>query len=257
MPSTLSHPAAILPLAGGPLVPSALAVGTMAPDVPYFLGLSGLRGVTHEPLGVVTVDLGLGLAVSAAFHLVWKRPLLALAPDPVARRLAPDPVARRLAPVAGPLPRRALPWVPVSLLAGIVTHVLWDAFTHRRHSFAGALPWLVTVSFGGLAVLAWWLWRWFRATPPAGPVPDGLSGRAALAMLGLLAGGGLAGAALGAFLQPTNAGDPRTLHTTVAGAVVGAVSGPLVALTLYALLYSALARRVTSGRRGSGRASGP
>ena len=37
MPFTLAHPAAILPITRGRLIPSALVMGSMAPDVPYYV----------------------------------------------------------------------------------------------------------------------------------------------------------------------------------------------------------------------------
>ncbi|MEI5672079.1 MULTISPECIES: DUF4184 family protein [unclassified Nocardioides] len=37
MPFTLVHPAAVLPLVRTPLVPSALVLGSVAPDLPYFV----------------------------------------------------------------------------------------------------------------------------------------------------------------------------------------------------------------------------
>lgn len=41
MPFTLSHPAAVIPLSRVKwLVPSAVLMGSMAPDFPYFLALS-------------------------------------------------------------------------------------------------------------------------------------------------------------------------------------------------------------------------
>jgi len=42
MPFTLAHPAAVLPLFRGPLVPAALVVGAVAPDLPYFLRATGV-----------------------------------------------------------------------------------------------------------------------------------------------------------------------------------------------------------------------
>src|SRR5215207_10039344 len=43
MPFTPSHMAAALPFVRTPLIPSAIAIGTMAPDVPYFVPLGVAR----------------------------------------------------------------------------------------------------------------------------------------------------------------------------------------------------------------------
>ncbi|QFG21147.1 DUF4184 family protein [Actinomadura sp. WMMB 499] len=170
MPFTLSHTAAVLPLARGPLVPSALVIGSMAPDIPYFFFAMELRSTTHRAHGVVTVDVLIGLAAFAVWHLLWKRPLAALAPARVRRRLPLD------APVRWG-------WAVPSVAIGAATHVLWDAFTHLNWSFAGELPWL-TESLGGVAVYVWlqyisgvaglaivllWLTRWLRKAHAPAP----------------------------------------------------------------------------------------
>ncbi len=130
MPFTLSHAAAVLPLRRSPLVLAALVAGAMAPDVPYFVRATGVAvsaGSWFEPLangttshgwpGALTVSVPLGLALYGAF-LVARRPLGALGPDgrPPAR-----PVRSA---AAGAL------LVVVSVAVGVLTHVVWDAFTH-------------------------------------------------------------------------------------------------------------------------------
>ncbi len=145
MPFTLSHIAAVLPLRSRFLMPSALVVGSTVPDVPLFVPLSD-RPTTHSPLGLVTWDLALGLAVLAVFHLVLKRPLVALCPGALRDRL--DPVA------GGLTWKKGLPAAVPSLLLGAVTHLAWDAFTHLTGPGIKAFPELTTV-VGGLAVYRW------------------------------------------------------------------------------------------------------
>jgi hypothetical protein len=115
-----------------------------------------------------------GLLVYAAFHLLFKQPMLALAP----RRLA-----GRLAVWTEPsLPGVPWLWVVLSLLTGIATHLAWDALTH-----AGGVPLLEMRVFGnvrlhqvlqhastllGSAFLGWWLWRRLQATQPASSVAE-------------------------------------------------------------------------------------
>jgi hypothetical protein len=246
VPFTLSHPAAVIPFCRGRLVPSALVIGSMAPDAPYFLGMADLRGATHEPLGLVTVDLALGLLLFIGFHGLWKHSLLALAPLWAYERLRRPAEAFRLGMVT---------WVPVSILVGAATHLLWDGFTHLHHSFAGRLPWLVTVSWGGLelfrwlqyvsgvggaVVIVWWTVRWFRTAgeePAAGPVTwrtafeRGAWSGTAMVRLAMLGAATAAGGVLGAILLINHEG-PRTLHVTLANAVEGAIAGMAVVLTV-------------------------
>ncbi|KAB2346813.1 DUF4184 family protein [Actinomadura rudentiformis] len=253
MPFTMSHAAAVIPLARGPLVPSALVVGSMVPDVPYFLGMGALRGATHVPLGLVTIDLGLGLIIFAAFQLIWKRPLLALTPGWAHVRLAVPAAAFR---------RSMIKWVPFSLVLGAATHLFWDAFTHKHHSFAGELPWLISTSWGGLtlnrwlqyasgvlgaAVVVWWLVRWVRTAPVTADAPERLPGRVAWTVVGALViatcGGGLLGAVT-LINQPDVA---RTFHMTLVSGVEGAIAGLGVALTLYGLAWTVVTRRRRGG----------
>jgi hypothetical protein len=253
VPFTLSHPAAVIPLARGRLVPSALVAGSMAPDVPYFLSMGELRGATHEPLGIVTIDLALGAGLLVAFHLLWKWPLVALAPAWARRRLA--------GPARG-LRRSMIPWVPLSLLVGTVTHVFWDAFTHRYHSFAGFMPWLVTTSFAGLetyrwlqylsgvlgaAIVVWWSWRWLRRAPALPGEPEGPSGRNLVVLWACLIGCALTGGLIGAITLINQPDLPRTLHMTLASGVVGTICGAVLALSVYGVVLRLMRNRRKAG----------
>jgi hypothetical protein len=188
MPFTLAHPAAALPLAR-PLgrfgVPSALVIGSLAPDAGYFLPLPVPRGGTHGLPSLVLFCLPVGLAAYLAYHAVLKHPLAALAPRSVQARLAP------VLGAPGALP--AAPWsgVLLSLLAGAATHLAWDSFTHFGTPLVDAAPLLRARLFSvlghpvflvkllqhlstalGLALLAHWTRRWLRAAPrPAQPAP--------------------------------------------------------------------------------------
>lgn len=123
MPFTVSHVAAILPLRRKELPFAALAAGSMAPDLPYFVPvLSDLvsRGMsTHSAAGVVTVDLGMGIVTWA----VWR----ALAP--ALHDLAPRVVRTRWQPWTRPTARAHQVMLAVAL--GAATHVGWDEFTHE------------------------------------------------------------------------------------------------------------------------------
>lgn len=173
MPFTLSHAAAVLPLFRGPLVPTALVAGAVAPDVPYFLRATGLpvqAGAWYEPLlngttshgwpGLAQVAVPVGLALYAAARLA-RRPLGALAPD-------------GRPPVAAPVGPATLAAVLVSVVLGVLTHVVWDSFTHgdgwavqrleplQQHAIAGQ-TWARVLqhlsSVVGLLALAVWSWR--------------------------------------------------------------------------------------------------
>ncbi len=190
MPFTLSHPAAILPLIRHPFVVPALIAGSMAPDVPVFARIQATEAVWWEPLfnqththsaaGAVGVDLGYALGLMG-LYLLLRRPVLALVPPLAARagiREAGEPRPHGRGP-AGAL-RLAL-WTGLSALIGIVTHIVWDSFTHYQMFFHKNVAFMSTEVIGGLDVLrllqhlstvaglliigVWLLRRW-RATPP-------------------------------------------------------------------------------------------
>jgi hypothetical protein len=182
VPFTLSHPAAVIPLARRPLVASALIIGAMAPDLPYYLPLPVAPDTTHSWAGVVGVDIVLTLALLAVFQLMLAEPMLALLPASWRSRLVDPAAGFRLGTPAD------VAWLVLSAGLGAATHVGWDAFTHVDGQAVEVLPVLREVVFGllpvyrslqyastivGAAVLVWWLRRWYRRTPPA-PVPDRL-----------------------------------------------------------------------------------
>jgi hypothetical protein len=266
MPFTGSHPAAVLPLMRWGLVPSALVIGSMSPDLPYYLPLPAgpeatLSRLTHTAGGVFGLDLAIG-ALALVVWLVLVAPLaIAAAPLAVRSRLpAGLPVPWRRY-VTGP--RTALMLV-LSLWIGAATHVLWDEFTHIDRWGYRNVAWLAAPHgplegyrwaqygsglLGGL-LIADAIGRWWRRTAPAGspaavPSERGLSRRAATlvwAAIGLAAGvGAVAGGASGLL---GNEGLRRALFRT---ATWGGGGGMLTALVL-SLLLLALPRPPQTGQ---------
>jgi membrane-bound metal-dependent hydrolase YbcI (DUF457 family) len=190
MPFTPSHAVVALPFLRTPLVPAAIAVGAMSPDLPLFLrGMPLHYGMTHS-----LVWLPLTIAVALVLLLVWRGLL-----RPATRELAPVTLARRLPAewdagagsalretfARGGTPSR-VSWrgaaiLLVSLALGIVTHILWDLFTHEGRWGVQVLP-LLDQPWGpltgykwlqhgstvvGLAILAVWAALWLRRREPA------------------------------------------------------------------------------------------
>jgi len=169
MPFTASHAAIVLPFLRTPLLPAALVVGSMAPDLPYFVPFDTHRELTHTLLGVVTIDLGIGLFVLALWWSLLRAPVLDLAPTWLSERMP------RRTPRTNKVAFAAL--VVASLVIGSVTHLVWDSFTHPGE-VVDALPlldtqfgplvahkWLQhTSSLVGLAALAIWTTLWVRRT---------------------------------------------------------------------------------------------
>lgn len=186
MPFTPSHVAAVLPFAKTPLLPAGLVIGSMAPDLFFYVPLPIGRNFTHSWLGVVTVDLVFSIALFLLWQLVFRRPVVDFAPLGARRRIA-------AMPWSGMRPRgmswlRLIALLVVSVLLGTVTHVVWDWFTHPDW-VVYQLPWLQQQwgpkpvyewgqyfsSLFGAVVLVIWTIRWWGRTSPADAAPTRIS----------------------------------------------------------------------------------
>lgn len=144
MPMTLAHPAVVLPLrrAGFPL--SALAIGSMTPDLPVFVQDWGFYHFTHGLIGIVTFDLAVALATLLVWDRIVRDALVDLSPDAVRLRL---PARRRLS-------WRAWALAAPAAVLGSLSHVVWDAFTHPGRWGQHHVTWLAE-EHGPLLGLQW------------------------------------------------------------------------------------------------------
>ena len=194
MPFTPAHAVVALPFVRTPLLPAAIAVGAMAPDLPLFVRGGPLSyQTTHTNVAVST-------AVAAVLLACWYVLL-----RPAVRELSPTWLARRLpgewdatgaavwrsirAPHRG---ARTAVWgaplvrvvtIVVSLVLGVLSHIVWDAFTHEGRWGTGLVPALAEpwgplpgikwLQYGssliGLGILAVCAIVWLRGRP-AGPL---------------------------------------------------------------------------------------
>jgi Domain of unknown function (DUF4184) len=189
VPFTLAHGAAALPFQRCRLVPSALLVGTFAPDFEYFIRLSPDDRFGHTLVGSLILTLPLALLVLWLFHAYVRTPLTRLMPDPVQRRLTTEDESFHF----GGASRIAL--IIASILLGIATHLVWDSFTHSgtwlyyhwpllseqfRLPVVGLVPFYKLFQHAstmiGIGALSIWLALWYRATQPSGrPIHNPLS----------------------------------------------------------------------------------
>jgi hypothetical protein len=127
MPWTFAHPAAILPLrrfCPAVLDFSALVIGSMVPDLGYYVFHSRLAHSAHTFVGSVLVCLPIGLVLWATFHLM-RKPFCFVLPQPHRCALA------AFATTPSSWHPRALISAGVSVLLGTWTHIVWDSFTHN------------------------------------------------------------------------------------------------------------------------------
>ena len=205
MPWTFAHPAAVLPLRrlGALRLPLVgLVVGSIAPDLGYYVGRFDMGTFAHSGLGILLFCIPVSVALSL---LVIRWRLALTAPLPTRHRNAIDRLATPdTASLAG------IASLVAATFVGALTHVLWDSFTHATGEAVrsiSVLRALIGVYGGrnlyvynvlqhastalGLLVLVIGYWRWLRrsdAVPrDAGPV-RGLSLVAALALAAVLLG---------------------------------------------------------------------
>lgn len=230
MPFTLAHPAAVLPFRNKAhhLPMATLVAGSMAPDFEYLARLRPFGTLLHSPLGAIF------LSVPLAILMGWYAEK-AFLPD-LRKRL-------HLSPQIGS---------PFNLMAavlaagvGVLTHLLWDSFTHPGGVMVKSLGFLSAQVVAGIPVFKLLqhgstVVGFSALAAILGPRAFSLDRAGRNALLSLLFAGGLVGLASGA----TNAIRATSLHGALGYFAVGFLIGILVvALTLPIL--SACRRQAT------------
>lgn len=139
MPFTISHAAVVLPfsrlLARWRLL-SAVVIGAMVPDFGLFFPWRIHRFETHSALALLTFCLPVGMTTYWVFQFLVKTPLL---------EVLPEGAYARWRPFSSPGNFQSIrQWVLAAcgILAGAVTHLVWDAFTHENARGIRMIPWL-------------------------------------------------------------------------------------------------------------------
>jgi membrane-bound metal-dependent hydrolase YbcI (DUF457 family) len=140
VPFTVSHAAAVLPLhrLSNKLPLTALMVGSMAPDFGYFFSHEASRQLTHSLAGLFIFALPMGLFVWLFYVAFLEKATITLLSDRWHTRFAHTEA------ITAPLIARAC----IAILVGAVTHLLWDAFTHRSTFVTNAFPVLTSPTPG-------------------------------------------------------------------------------------------------------------
>lgn len=129
MPFTFAHPAIALPLMKYKpnwLHLGAFILGTMAPDYEYFIWLRPFSTIGHTPVGFVLLNL----PIVVILYMLWMggvgRTLI---------RHCPEAISSRVMPLFKQEKTKQKSFYKlcfvISALLGMVTHVVWDAFTHE------------------------------------------------------------------------------------------------------------------------------
>lgn len=140
MPFTPVHALIVLPLKR--LKPewwdlTGLIVGSLVPDFEYFLLLQGKTVISHTWWGIWLFDLPVSLVVAIVFHWIVKRPLVAHLPAPFDARFYSWSKQSWSLNSSTRIAKFSF-----STIVGVISHILWDGFTHADDIFVRQLPWL-------------------------------------------------------------------------------------------------------------------
>jgi len=251
MPFTLSHPAASVPFVRRGLILSALIIGSMAPDFPYFLMLNQDADFGHTLPGLIIFCVPAGFLLLWVYQRVLKLPLLSLLPERHQQRLEPVIGDFRF------LPMGRFGLILLSLFIGAFTHILWDSFTHSdglmvqniailnmtlltlgtyQLSLYKVLQHGSTLIGGGL--LLYWYWRWYRTAPvePIDPLLMISTRKKVVLILGMLSISILMGGLL-SFLRYSHLSNFEVLERFIVRAVIAGMSIFLLEMLIYGLYW--------------------
>ncbi len=154
MPFTFSHPAIILPLRYLPkswFSLTALIIGSLTPDFEYFLRMKVKSNYSHTLGGIFWFDLPLAILLTFIFNNIIRNLLFQNLPEVIKNRV---------------LIFTEFDWniyfkrnwfiILISLLIGIISHIFWDAFTHKHGYFVNEITALKnTIRIFGTEIPFW------------------------------------------------------------------------------------------------------
>jgi hypothetical protein len=236
---------------------SGLVIGSIAPDMAYFLPSRLDPFGSHTIAGLFVFCVPVGLAIYYAFHSVVAPLLFDLVPELLRGRLPAAWTGTRL-------PERPPEAVVSSILLGAATHLIWDSFTHANGWAVLAFPLLTTPLFSwqgytvfvykvlqhgstlfGLSVILWWAIHWLRTSQPrAHQAPPAIAIRFVLLTM-LLVPPAIAGIVSASSAHAANAGGLAKLQAWLGAAVLSSGSVFLISLLVVAV-SSHFTRRPTS-----------
>ncbi|MBW7453805.1 DUF4184 family protein [Paenibacillus sepulcri] len=152
MPFTFAHPLYAAPLhriAPKWLSVTGLVLGSMAPDMEYFIAMEPYRTIGHSLKGFLLLGMPLSIALAFVFHLVVKPVLPKFMPargglDHFVQSMLKDWRVRSF---------REWSVLLVSLFIGFLTHIFMDGWTHTG-GFVSDFPALRTI-IAGKGVYSW------------------------------------------------------------------------------------------------------
>ncbi len=137
MPFTFAHPAIVIPLSRGRFTLSltALAAGSIVPDFEFFFQMKLGENLGHHWQGIFLFDLPVGVFICFLFHNLIRNTFIDCLPNWYRIRFtdAKNFDWNRYA-------TKHIPSLLATLLLGILSHLLWDGFTHEDGLFVQWIP---------------------------------------------------------------------------------------------------------------------
>ncbi|MFX3635529.1 MAG: DUF4184 family protein [Candidatus Pristimantibacillus sp.] len=175
MPFTLSHPLYAAPLRK--VVPAlsmtGLVLGSMAPDMEYFVAMQSFRSVGHSVAGFFVLGLPLCMAIAFIYHRLIVPTLPVFMPSLGGVDRFIHDLSTSKASTNKSITRISM--FILSCFIGFLTHIFVDSWTHRYGWFAERIPFMqqhigpygvyyvlqLSLSLLGAVIPAIWLmWRW-------------------------------------------------------------------------------------------------
>ena len=136
MPFTPAHSAIVLPfIRKRYFSATALIIGSVAPDFEYFFKMSVNGSIGHTLPGVVYFDIPITIALAFVFHQVVKARLIDNLPPFLQTRFS----ALRHFDFLACFRQHWFIFITSAAL-GALSHIFWDAFTHKTGFFVQILP---------------------------------------------------------------------------------------------------------------------
>ena len=137
MPFTFSHPAIVIPFKNKYFNFSGLILGSMAPDFIYFVLFSPSSNIGHEFLGFFFFNLPMCFLINYVFYKYIQKALILSMPNFISNKYIHLTKLKNTL-----LNKKEILKFVISCLIGMITHVLWDSFTHISGFFVNNIDFL-------------------------------------------------------------------------------------------------------------------
>ncbi|MCX6122781.1 MAG: DUF4184 family protein [Ignavibacteriales bacterium] len=142
MPFTLAHPLAVFPFRKTRLDMTCLVIGSMAPDFDYLFRTQIGTLISHSPNGIIRYCIPVTLGAACVWHFIIKSSLASALPRSLALKYS-DWLTNSWEYKS--LFRLFI--ILFSAFVGIITHLVWDSFTHSSGYFVQNISFLTERTF--------------------------------------------------------------------------------------------------------------